>query len=262
MVKLVVKQPIDPNALPGLTMLFNPSTAYFYDRESDGFKVTANETILEVGGHGFKHLFSRPTADGTVTSLKYYADDVLVYKLSGADVDLRDIIEEDIATATLMFFEGNDKFKGSADADIFKGRDGNDNLAGRGGNDGLYGQNGKDILDGGEGSDYLYGGPGKDTYLFSTAPVVDIADTIVKFQAGETIQLAASAFAGLVAGILPDNQFVVGTAAADGNDRVIYDAASGALYFDPDGTGATAALRFAQMQPNLDHFSADSIIVI
>jgi len=217
-------------------------------------------TLLEVGGHGFKYLFSRPTGAGTVTDLTVHLDDVLVYKLSEADVELRDIFDADIETATRKLFEGDDKFEGSTGNDKFTGHEGDDKFAGKGGDDTLLGKAGKDTLDGGEGSDTLNGGSGKDAYLFKTAP--GAVDTIVKFQSGETIKLAKSAFAGLTDGKLAADQFVIGQDAGDENDHVIYDPTSGALYFDPDGDGSAARTKFAQMQPSLDNFSADNILVI
>ena len=37
----------------------------------------------------------------------------------------------------------------------------------------------------------------------------------------------------------------VGTAAADANDFIVYNNSTGALYYDADGSGATAAVQFA-----------------
>ncbi len=262
MVKLVVKTFVDPNALPGLSLLLSPSTVAFDNRMPDGFTATLDDSRLEVGGSGFGYFFSRPKAAGTVTDLKYYFADVLVYKLTDADVKLKDIVKTDLPSATLLFFEGDDKFKGSLGNDTFMGHGGDDILTGRLGIDNLLGQAGKDVLDGREGSDTLNGGRDKDTYLFKTAPVVGEVDTIVKFQAGEKIHVAGSAFGGLSAGPLAADQFVIGTAAGDEDDRFIYDQATGALYHDPDGTGSTAAIQFAQMQPGLVDFTAANIFVI
>ena len=39
----------------------------------------------------------------------------------------------------------------------------------------------------------------------------------------------------------------VGAAASDADDRIIYDPASGALYFDADGTGAIGQVQFAAL---------------
>ncbi len=56
----------------------------------------------------------------------------------------------------------NDKFWGTAGANVFWGGLGNDLLDGRGGNDTLYGDQGNDTLIGGGGTDYLTGGAGAD----------------------------------------------------------------------------------------------------
>ena len=41
------------------------------------------------------------------------------------------------------------------------------------------------------------------------------------------------------------NAFRSGTAAGDADDRIIYDSATGILYFDSDGSGAAAQILFA-----------------
>ncbi|MEV5407148.1 hypothetical protein AB0L20_32050 [Streptomyces albidoflavus] len=51
--------------------------------------------------------------------------------------------------------------------------------------------------------------------------------------------------------------FWTGKAAHDTNDRVIYTASSGALYYDPDGTGAVAKIKIAQLSKNLDLVASD-----
>ena len=169
-------------------------------------------------------------------------------------------VDADIETATRKLFERDDHFKGSIGNDTFAGYNGNDKIAGKGGDDTLLGKAGKDLLDGGEGSDTLKGGSGKDAYLFKTA--TGAVDTIVKFQTGETIKLTKSVFGGLTEGKLAADQFVIGQNAGDENDHIIYDAVSGALYFDPDGDGGAAQTKFAQMQPGLDNLSAVNILVI
>ena len=53
----------------------------------------------------------------------------------------------------------------------------------------------------------------------------------------------------------------MGTAAHDATDRVIYDRGTGALTYDADGTGATAAIKFAQLSPELALATSDFIII-
>ncbi len=119
----------------------------------------------------------------------------------------------------------------------------------------IFGNAGVNILDGGAGKDILVGLGGADTFLFSTAlntaPGTAFAalaatanvDRIDGMAADDRIGLDSGIF-GLPEGALNANAFVVGTAAQDADDRIIYNQATGALMFDADGTGAQAAQLF------------------
>ncbi|HYI49056.1 MAG TPA: hypothetical protein VEX35_11395 [Allosphingosinicella sp.] len=120
----------------------------------------------------------------------------------------------------------------------------------------IFGNAGGNILDGGGGKDELFGNGGADIFLFSTAlntaPGGTFAglastanvDQINGFGSDDKIGLDAARF-GLTPGALPPGAFVMGTAAQDADDRIIYDQATGALLFDADGSGAGAAQLFA-----------------
>ena len=83
----------------------------------------------------------------------------------------------------------------------------------------------------------------------ATALGASNVDTIADFQIGsDKISLDHSIFAAISGlGSLDPNAFYAGTAAHDTDDRIIYDQASGALYYDADGSGAGAAVLFATL---------------
>ena len=61
--------------------------------------------------------------------------------------------------------------------------------------------------------------------------------------ANDTIQLDRTVFAAITTlGTLSAAAFFSGTAAHDASDRIIYNAATGNLFYDSDGTGENAAV--------------------
>jgi Ca2+-binding RTX toxin-like protein len=127
----------------------------------------------------------------------------------------------------------------------------------------LYGNSGNNVIDGLGGNDALVGRDGDDTFRFTTtlnaATNVDrILDFIV---ADDTIAVDNAKFTGLAAGNLLAGNFFIGAAAHDGNDRIIYNDATGALLFDRDGTGAIAAIQFARLDPGLALTNADFVVI-
>lgn len=103
----------------------------------------------------------------------------------------------------------------------------------------------------------LTGGGGADAFVFNTALGAGNIDTISDFVVvDDTIHLSNAIF-GLGAGALSASAFVIGAAAADASDRIIYDSATGALYFDADGDGAGAAIHFATLGTGLALTSDD-----
>ena len=69
-------------------------------------------------------------------------------------------------------------------------------------------------------------------------------------------------FSALSPGALPAGAFVTGTAAGDADDRIIYDAATGVLYYNSDGTGAAAAVLFAVLDTQPANITANDFLVI
>jgi Ca2+-binding RTX toxin-like protein len=139
--------------------------------------------------------------------------------------------------------------QGTASADTIKGGSLGDSLSGGEGNDTIYGGDGNDVLSGGNGS---------DLFIFSSASVkAGGVDRITDFDpAADWIDLGPE-FAALTNGPLRADEFRLGERAADWNDRIIYNKAAGELFYDADGNGAGAQVKFAEFTPNtsLAHLS-------
>lgn len=117
----------------------------------------------------------------------------------------------------------------------------------------LVGNAGKNVLNGGAGADTLTGGRGSDTFVFNSALSSKNIDKISDFDTkSDIIHLDDAIFRGLKAGALSADAFRIGTAAADASDRIIYNDATGALFFDRDGSGsAYKAVQFADLSAGL-----------
>ncbi|MDO9524342.1 MAG: hypothetical protein Q7J57_02195, partial [Gemmobacter sp.] len=145
---------------------------------------------------------------------------------------------------------------GAAAGDTYAGIEGviggrrADLITGNGMGNVLIGAQGNDTLDGVRGNDTLTGGLGSDTFVFSTSLAPDNIDTITDFATGvDKIALSSAVFRSLGASVTAD-EFVIGTAAVDANDFLIYDNLTGKLYYDADGNGAGAAVEFANLNAN------------
>ncbi|HMW16620.1 MAG TPA: M10 family metallopeptidase C-terminal domain-containing protein [Accumulibacter sp.] len=142
--------------------------------------------------------------------------------------------------------------RGNAGANSLIGTAFDDRLEGAAGADSLMGGAGNDLLIGGLGSDQLTGGAGADRFIFDQTPnATTNRDLVVDFQSGvDSLQLSLAVFKGL--GAMPGNlsaeQFWSGNgviAAHDASDRLIYNTATGELFYDVDGLGGAAATSVA-----------------
>ncbi|MCW5738301.1 MAG: FG-GAP repeat protein [Enhydrobacter sp.] len=159
--------------------------------------------------------------------------------------------------------EGNDTLDGGLGDDTANGGGGNDIIAGGSGNDTLAGGGGDDSLAGGAGANTLTGGGGNDTFVFDSPLVAGVITTVTDLSAGaDTVALARTVFTQVgPAGPLAANRFFIGSTAHESDDRILYNAASGALLYDPDGTGLQAATQFATVTPGLALTAGDFRIV-
>jgi Ca2+-binding RTX toxin-like protein len=158
---------------------------------------------------------------------------------------------------------------GSQYGDALYGSDASNSLDGGPGRDALHGRGGDDVLNGGRGTDTLAGGAGHDDFVFDRAPSAAGADTIVDFTHADRIVLdtSTSLFAALRDGdatvhALEASRFHAGDVATASSQRIVYDASTGALYYDPDGSGVKQQVMIAMVNA-ADHptLTADDIFI-
>jgi Ca2+-binding RTX toxin-like protein len=137
----------------------------------------------------------------------------------------------------------------------------NNLMTGNSGINRLEGGTGGDTLDGGLGADVLLGGQGRDVFLFDTALGGANVDQLGDFLAADDkLYLKQDIFTGLAKGALPAGAFVIGARALQADDHIVYDSATGELFYDPDGSGAAAQVKFAQLAAG--NLSAANFVVV
>lgn len=204
------------------------------------------------GGDGIDTADYRSATTGVTVSLAIAGAQNTV----GAGTDTLVSIEKILGSAYA------DTLTGNSGANILISGAGNDSLSGGGGDDELDGGGGNDYLNGGSGSDMLTGGGGNDVFAFLNGFGPTNVDTITDYSvANDTINILSAAVGGLPTGTLAANAFHIGAAAADANDRIIYNSATGDLFYDADGSGAGAAVLFAHLSAGLAMTNAEFVIV-
>ncbi len=256
-----------------------------------------NDRLL--GGDGFDKLFGGPGADvldggssfdvmrGGAGNDRYIVDTFgeqvnELERVDGAAVDpggidtVESSVSYNIGTGARTRYVENIVLTGTDESDAFGNALGN-RITGNGSANSLFGWAGNDILGGGGGDDALRGGLGKDTltggagadhFVFDTRPDgIANRDRILDFSSaeGDTIDLSSFVLRALSGrGTLPEGAFhaaVSALRAQDADDRVLYNTTTGVLFYDPDGSGARAAIALAVLigAPALTH---DDILIL
>jgi hypothetical protein len=233
---------------------------------------TANLTAT---GNGYNNAITGNSGDNTIDggagadtmtggagNDTYYVDNAgdVVNEYSGGGTDkIVSSVSYDLHNANYV---ENLTLSGSANINA-TGQALNNVLVGNSGANVLNGASGDDTLDGGLGCDTLIGGAGRDLFVFDSAlNSTTNVDTISDFNVvDDTIRLDHKIFTALAVGALPSNAFVLGAKATHAADRILYDYRTGDLYYDADGSGAAAQVKFAHLATGLKLTSGDFVIV-
>ena len=135
------------------------------------------------------------------------------------------------------------------------------NLTGNAANNTITGNAGDNTIKGGGGLDSFTGGAGADRFIIDrvTSLVAQISD----FEAGtDTLGLGQKSYAALFSnGVLKDGAFANGAAATTATQRLFYDAGTGGLYYDSDGTGVAEAMQVATLTNTPASLSASDFVL-
>ncbi len=190
-------------------------------------------------------------------------DQVIEFAAGGTDTVRSSIAYTLGDTANNLVLTGGSAIAGTGNqaANSLTGNGAGNWLNGSGGNDRIFGGGGNDRILGGRGLDDLEGGEGADIFLFNTTLSPDNVDDILDFSVlDDSIHLDRSVFGAIGAnGTLGPGAFHTGTMAHDADDRIIYDAATGRIFYDPDGIGGSAQILFATIDPGLALTNADFV---
>ena len=86
-------------------------------------------------------------------------------------------------------------------------------------------------------------------------------DTIEHYSiANDWISLDERVF-GAIGSSLSSSEFRIGSSAQDSNDFIIYNSATGALFYDADGAGGASQVQFAVLDPGLGLTASEFDIV-
>ena len=239
----------------------------------DGGNDIENSGFIGANNDGWAiDLISKPGETNTVHNSGTINSEFSVHAIRGGDGD-DTVVNTGTINGGVSLGAGNDRFDnvhgtpvaavvdGGDGDDVLLGSRGQDRFSGGAGDDILKGYSGADVLDGGSGHNTLTGGAGADTFYFSVFASGTV-DRITDFTPDQDLILIDhTAFHDSHIGAFPAGELRIGPAAADADDRFIYDDTSGKLYFDPDGNGIHSQHLIAMLAVGLALTASDFLFL-
>ena len=235
-------------------IFINMATGLGYGNAAQGDTFSGIEGIIGTSYNDYIIAYSQNFSPNGGPTLRSYvnagAGNDYVYSGNGSDT-LVGGLGEDTVSYELYFTGASVNLANNAGP--LDSLTGFENVVGSRFNDTLYGDNGDNVLFGKLGNDELFGGEGRDSFVFDTPLAGSGAniDRILGFTEYDFIYLDRSTvFTALPFGQLSPSAFVVGSAATTADQHIIYNQATGALYYDSDGSGSAAQIQFATLVGN------------
>jgi hypothetical protein len=142
-----------------------------------------------------------------------------------------------------------------ASGDTFDGKGGISGEIFASGNDSITAGRGKASIAIMVGNDSVTAGTGHDQFIFNFVPVTGgPVETITKFNVSiDKIALSESDFVGIgpLGHPLAAGDFHIGASAKTASQHIVYNAKTGFLFYDPDGSGPMPEIHFATLSAHL-----------
>jgi Ca2+-binding RTX toxin-like protein len=224
------------------------------------------DTILESAGQG---------TDTVRSSVSY----------NSLDANVENLVLTGVANINGTGNNLANQITGNSGNNTLNGLGGNDNINGGVGNDNINGGADNDNINGGAGSDNITGGAGSDRFLFNTNIAATGVDTITDFTPAlapaldqDKIVLDKTIFAALetipVAGgaallandfaVINANGFIENLVAGSTNAEIVYNTATGSLFYNPDNNiaGLAGGGRFATLVGSPNNVTNTDFLVV
>jgi Ca2+-binding RTX toxin-like protein len=250
---------------------YNDSSEFYFEWGPEYISILGTGLKYKADGKGSDGSTQHVLTGGTVTGfvVSYKSSHTYVNGISLDAKQLHTLMTDGSSAASAKIFAatlaGDDDVTLGFGSDRFATFGGDDVVRGRAGNDWINAGSGDVVLSGGTGKDTLIGGSGQDYFVFDTKASSKNIDVIDDFSVkDDTIILDHLIYRGVgKAGDLAASAFFSNTTgkAADASDRIIYNSKTGGLFYDSDGTGKTAAIQFAVVDPSLKLTASDFDII-